>query len=309
MPFKQFLYLREVIICRSINQAAQNLYVSPQALRSAIGSMEDKLGFKIFERSKQGVTLTPEGEEIEQDVYAISDMSEHWNKIREARGRVDGVVQLVASTSVCNTVIPAIMMECRERYPNLRLQQYEARDDKLLAMLAKRRMIGVVGAAPRDEVLGQHAQYAQFATENQYLLEILREDQFYVFINSKSPLAGQAELELSDLSGLTPAMYPKEEKRLVFKEIFRYFSVAQPFALMHQENIFQLVAENTDIACVFPAVAAENDRHIHNGQVCPMTVRDFPMPAVACMLHPTPRELTSGEKAVMDLIRAKMRTI
>ena len=303
MPFKPFLYLKEVMDCRSINQAAQNLYISPQALRSAIGSLENKLGFKIFERSKQGVSLTPEGEQIAADVDTLIQICDRWRGIRAVRSQVDGIVRLVASTSVCNTVIPSIMLECRERYPGLHLQQYEARDDGLLAMLAKKRMIGVVGAAPLEEVQGQ---YAQFAEENHYLLEILREDQFYVYVNIRSPLADQAELELSDLASLTPAIYPMENKRLFWRDIFDYFAPAPPFALMHQENIFQLVAENPKIACIFPAIAGENDSYIHSGQVCPMTVRDFPMPAVACMLHPLPRELTSAEKAVMDLIRAKM---
>ena len=88
MPFKQFQYLKEVMVCRSINRAAQNLYISPQALRSAIGSMEDRLGFKVFERSKQGVTLTPEGEQIEADIDEIIRISERWGAIRSARERL-----------------------------------------------------------------------------------------------------------------------------------------------------------------------------------------------------------------------------
>lgn len=301
MPFRQFRYIREVIRCRSINQAAQNLYISPQALRSAIGSMEDKMGFKIFERSKQGVSLTPEGEEIQGDIESIMEIAEHWLSIREDHNRVDGVVRLVAATAMCNTIIPAVMMECRERYPNLYLRQYEARDDALLALLAKQRMIGLVGAAPVEEV---RVRYECFCQEHHYMAEVLREDAFYVYVNGESPLACQAELTLEDLGGLTPVMYPGEDQRFLYRGIFEHFSHVRPFYVMHQENIFQLVAENPALACVFPAVAGENDRFVRQGKACPMTVRDFPMPAVSCMLYPMPRELNSGEKAVMDLIRA-----
>lgn len=306
MPFKQFLYLREVMACRSINQAAKNLFISPQALRAAIGSTEDKLGLKIFERSNQGVTLTPKGKSIEADVYAIYRMSEHWNSIREQHEGVDSVVRLVASTSVCNTVMPTIMLECRSRFPNMYLQQYEARDDKLLAMLARSRMIGVVAAAPRDVV---HGQYARFADENNYELEQLREDQFYIYINRSSPLADKPELELSDLSLLTPAIYPEEDKRMLFKEIFNYFSQQPPFALMHQENIFQLVAEHTGIACIFPAIAGSSNRHVLSGTIVAKTVRGFPMPAVSCMFYPPKQELTNSELAVLDMIRTQMQNI
>lgn len=304
MPFKQFQYLKEVMVCRSINRAAQNLYISPQALRSAIGSMEDRLGFKVFERSKQGVTLTPEGEQIEADIDEIIRISERWGAIRSARSQVDGVVRLVASTSVCNAVIPSIMVACREKYPRLLLLQYESRDDSLLSLLTRKRMIGVMGAVPVTEV---QTRYTQFAKDNGYLLEILREDQFYVYLNVGHPLAAKGELELADLSALTPALFPNENKRMTYRRVFDYFSHETPFLLMHQESIFELVAENVSVACVFPAIAGERDRYVLSGRICPMRVRDFPMPALSCMLHPMPRELTSGEKAVMDLIREKLK--
>lgn len=304
MPFKQFQYLKEVMACRSINRAAQNLYISPQALRSAIGSIEGKLGFKIFERSKQGVSLTPEGEQIEADVDAIIRISERWNGIRTARSQVDGVVRLVASTSVCNTIIPSIMLECRARYPNLQLLQYEARDESMLSLLTKKRMIAVAGAVPLPEV---QKHYIEFAQENGYLLETLRRDQYYVFLNNEHPLAAKGELELRDLSALTLAIFPNENKRLAYRRIFDYFSPNPPFFLMHQESIFQLVAENQNVACLFPAIAGDRDRYVLGGKICPMEVQDFPMPAMACMFHPMPRELTNGEKAVMDLIRAKLK--
>ena len=304
MPFKQFQYLKEVMACRSINRAAQNLYISPQALRSAIGSMEDKVGFKIFERSKQGVSLTPEGEQIEEDIEEIIRISERWNRIRTARSHVDGVVRLVASTSVCNTIIPAVMLECRERYPSLQLLQYEARDDGMLSLLTKKRMIAVAGAVPVPEV---QEHYIRFAQEYGYLLETLRRDQYYVYLNNDHPLAARGELELKDLSALTLAIFPNENKRLAYRRVFDYFSPDPPFFLMHQESIFQMVAENRNVACLFPAIAGDRDRYVLGGKICPMRVRDFPMPALACMLHPAPRELTNGEKAVMDLIRAKLQ--
>ena len=265
--------------------------------------MEDKLGFKIFDRSSQGVTLTPEGEQIARDIQTIYEISEHWNAIREVRNQVDGVVRLVASTSICNTIIPAIMLECREKYPRLQIQQYEARDDAMLTLMAKKRMIGVAGAVPLQEA---ERHYAQFAKENNYYLEYLRKDQYYIYINAKNPLAGKDQLTLSDLSQLIPALYPMEDKRFFFRTLFDHFSAEHPVCMMHQENIFQLVAENSAAACIFPGIAGRGNYFVENGLVVKRTVRDLPMEAVACMLHPVPKELTSGEKTVMDLLRKNL---
>jgi len=306
MPFRQFRYIHEVMSCRSINQAAQNLYISPQALRSAINSLESRLGFQIFERSKQGVTLTPEGEQIRRDVAEIVRIGDHWDDISDDRAQGWGVVRLIASTAVCNAVIPTIMQECRKKYPDLHLQQYEARDDGLLAQLVKHRMIGVVGAAPQEVVF---TDFARFAQENDYQLEILRQDCFYVYVNSANPLAEKEPLFLADLSGLTSAIYPGEDKRVAWRDIFRYFAPSPPLYLMHQENIFQLVAENLDIACIFPSIAGEHNRNVLSGKICPKQVTDFPMPALSCLFYPKGRGLSNGGKAVLDLIRTYMKGV
>lgn len=50
--------------CGSINKAAERLYISPQALLQQINSLEDNVGVKLLERTKQGIRLTPAGEEF-----------------------------------------------------------------------------------------------------------------------------------------------------------------------------------------------------------------------------------------------------
>ena len=300
MPFRPFIYLSETVKCRSINQAAKNLYISPQALRSAIGSMEEKLGFRIFVRSHHGLTLTREGAQILDDLDLITDIGLRWASLSKEARLADTTVRIVASTALCNSAIPKIMSLCRSRHPDLQLQQYEARDEGLLRMLAEQRMIGVVAAAPWGEFT---TRYTKFAEENHYYLELLREDRFYVYVNTKSPLAAKGELELSDLSSLTLAAYPSEVRRMHYRRLFSYFAPTPPLQLMHQESIFQLVADNTDIACLFPAIAGENDRNLRAGLICPMTVKDFPMPAAACMLYPPASTLSPAEKTAVDLIR------
>ena len=300
MPFRPFIYLSETIKCRSINQAAKNLYISPQALRSAIGSMEDKLGFKIFVRSRHGLTLTKEGEQLREDLDAIVDIGHRWSAFTEEARLADTAVRIVASTALCNSAIPKIMSLCRSRHPGLQLQQYEARDDGLLRMLTEQRMIGVVAAAPWAEFT---TRYTRFAQENGYYLELLREDQFYVYVNTQSPLVEKGELELTDLGSLTLAAYPSEVRRMHYRGLFSHFAPTPPLQLMHQESIFQLVADNTDVACLFPAIAGENDKNLHAGRICPMKVKDFPMPAAACMLYPPAGSLSREEKLVVDLIR------
>ena len=64
MTFQQLLFVLEVANCDSISKAAKNLYTHQSNVSTAIKSLEDEFGIKIFNRSKKGITLTSEGEEF-----------------------------------------------------------------------------------------------------------------------------------------------------------------------------------------------------------------------------------------------------
>lgn len=54
-------YAVEVAKTRSINKAAERLYIGQPALSRAIKELENSLGTTLFERNTKGMTLTPEG--------------------------------------------------------------------------------------------------------------------------------------------------------------------------------------------------------------------------------------------------------
>ena len=80
MKIKQLEYLVEISHRKSFNSASEHLYITPQSLSRSITSMENELGFKLFERNSRGVRFTSEGEmfleaakEITQKYYDVID--------------------------------------------------------------------------------------------------------------------------------------------------------------------------------------------------------------------------------------------
>lgn len=55
-------YAVEIAETKSINKAAETLYVGQPTLSRAIKELEENLGISIFERSAKGMMLTPDGE-------------------------------------------------------------------------------------------------------------------------------------------------------------------------------------------------------------------------------------------------------
>lgn len=64
MNIMHLKYAVEVEKAKSINKAAENLYMGQPNLSRAIKELEDSLGITIFNRTSRGMNITPEGEEF-----------------------------------------------------------------------------------------------------------------------------------------------------------------------------------------------------------------------------------------------------
>ena len=64
MTFQQIKYLLEIYRTGTISKAAENLYLAQSSLSTAITSLEQELGCKIFIRNKSGMSPTTEGLQI-----------------------------------------------------------------------------------------------------------------------------------------------------------------------------------------------------------------------------------------------------
>ena len=64
MTLTQLNYIITIAETKSINKAAEKLYVSQPSLTSAVQELEKELGIMLFNRSGRGVTLTNDGAEF-----------------------------------------------------------------------------------------------------------------------------------------------------------------------------------------------------------------------------------------------------
>ena len=64
MTFQQLQYLLAVNRNGSFSLAAKEMFISQSAVSSAVAALEQELGCRIFIRSTQGLSLTPEGQQV-----------------------------------------------------------------------------------------------------------------------------------------------------------------------------------------------------------------------------------------------------
>lgn len=81
MTIIQLKYVIEISKVGSLNQAANNLFISQSALSTAIRNLEKELGHKIFFRTNKGIQLTPFGNEFVQCIIPINMQIDQLSKM------------------------------------------------------------------------------------------------------------------------------------------------------------------------------------------------------------------------------------
>lgn len=64
MTLQQLKYAVYIAKYKSMNQAANALYITQPSLSATIRDLEEEIGFSLFHRTNRGVIITPEGEEF-----------------------------------------------------------------------------------------------------------------------------------------------------------------------------------------------------------------------------------------------------
>ncbi len=71
MNEQQLKTLLKTVECGSLSRAEEALFLSKQAIKKQIDSLEEEIGFTLLLRNRQGISLTPAGEEFCQGAKRI----------------------------------------------------------------------------------------------------------------------------------------------------------------------------------------------------------------------------------------------
>ena len=114
----------------SFNKAAQQLHLTPSAISHAIAVMEAELGFTLFNRGKNGVTMTSYGASLYPSIRAVLNSDEALQQsIARLNGLEKGKVKLGAFNSVCAGLLPQILKSFMTSYPQIEVEVYQGTYD------------------------------------------------------------------------------------------------------------------------------------------------------------------------------------
>ena len=112
--------LQKIIEMRSFTKAAEALGYTQSSVSQMIASLENELSMKLLIRSRTGVKLTLEGEElypfIERTILQYRSMQE---KALEIKGLDTGIIRVGTITSVTCHWMPMLIKGFQQIYPNV----------------------------------------------------------------------------------------------------------------------------------------------------------------------------------------------
>lgn len=117
----RYITLQKIIELGSFTKAAEALGYTQSAVSQMVASLESELSIKLLNRSRTGVRLTPEGEElypfIERSVLQYFSLQE---KAKEINGLETGIIRVGTMSSVTCHWLPALIKGFHELYPKVR---------------------------------------------------------------------------------------------------------------------------------------------------------------------------------------------
>ncbi len=141
----------------SFNKAAASLGVRQSAVNQQVVRLEDRIGRRLFDRTKAGVRLTNDGEAVLIYSRAVATLGSDLRR-QLASSESHAVLRIGLSEDLARTALPAVLGLFARRQPNLRFEAVSATVPSVLFDALDRHELDVVVVrrvprAPRGEVL------------------------------------------------------------------------------------------------------------------------------------------------------------
>ncbi|MGE0080684.1 MAG: selenium metabolism-associated LysR family transcriptional regulator [Thiohalomonadaceae bacterium] len=170
----------------SFTKAAEALHMTQPAVTFQVRQLEEFFNTRLFDRTHNRISLTDAGRRVYEYADRILALySEMENAVRDITGEVRGVLQLGASTTIAEYMLPALLGAFKTRYPEVTIRLTVGNTDGIVSMVENNSIdLGVVEAPVHNKNLS---------------VELCRMDQMVLIVPHGHPLAGETTVPLSRL--------------------------------------------------------------------------------------------------------------
>lgn len=191
MNLNHLQYLAVVEKSGSINRAARELFVSQPYLSGVIRSIEEEMGFQIFQRTTTGVALTETGNEFMERAHRILREMDEMRKLQDHRIRGLRVV------SQYSPFFMRCFLEMRDKYGGTDEDSFQEMSSEECFRALEAQNANIAFVTYIDSAKSRYQSHA--ASFHCCLKEIFSNVPFQVIMRPEHPLADRAEVTSEEL--------------------------------------------------------------------------------------------------------------
>ncbi len=152
MTLQQIEYIVALDQHRSFSKAASVCHVSQPSLSAAIAKLEDELGVKIFDRSRQPVIPTDIGQGIIlQGRRMLAEAANLLQVVSEHQKKVQGAIRVGVIPTLAPYLLPLFLKDFAGKYPDVSLSIRENTTEQLLDQLHRNEIDAAILATPLND--------------------------------------------------------------------------------------------------------------------------------------------------------------
>ena len=292
MQVRHLEYFAEIIRNGSINSAAKNLYISPQALSSIVTNLESEIGCSLLVRNRHGVTATEAGKTVYKDLQTILPIIGEWNNLgnKETKTTLDLYVSLAMAASM-----NSFLIKMEERHPDLSIITHELRGKTICDRTVKKNhMMAVVTLT--DSIYDMLRK--GFEKINLELLK-LSDDEFCV-VTGKEYFPGLNEITPEDARKMK-LIYSADADDIIGRRFINEFGYQHVSKIESHSSILCMAALNQG-AIILPKKAVEAEPLYKSGMLRALKFSEEKMMTRHYLLAPADELLSQEEKTLKEEI-------
>ena len=252
MELRHLRYFRMVATELHFGRAAEKLHIAQPPLSKQIQDLEAELGFELFTRTKRAVTLTPAGQAFLIEVTQIFQQLDRAIDIgrKTSRGEL-GQISIGFVGSATYNILPLMLQQFHDRYPNVRIELHELTTDRQLIWLREGRIdIGLI----RPPIIA-----------SDLASQVIFQESLVVALPINHPLAGADSIDLASLAIAPFILFPRELAPGLYDPIIAScqaagFSPQVVQECIQMQTIVSLVSANMGVS-ILPKSIQEAQRH------------------------------------------------
>lgn len=293
MKLSQLRYFLETARLENITQAAKALHISQPSLTIAIRELEEELGIHLFQRIRQRIYLTSEGNYFYNELLPVIENLDLLTKRMKNLVTHHNLVRMGIPPMMGSFLFPELFSCFNKEYPEIRIEIEECGAIQMQKLLL-------------DEVLDISMCIGESFLTDSIDFQPIRSCNVCLCVNSESSLAARDELSIQDIS---------DQPLVLFNSGF-YTTALVMNAFRDCQKTPNIILETSQISTIKQFVSRglassfliENCIFPEDWGITPITVKELP-PVTVGIAWKKSRRLSSDTIKMMSYIdRIRNRT-